>query len=59
MKDYQIESVLKCQYADAIIKSKSHRVIALAIELYKESIEMGSHYGKARLEQLKKDGVIK
>lgn len=59
MKDYQIESVLKCQYADAIIKSKSHKIVALAIELYKESIEMGSHYGQARINQLKKDGEIK
>lgn len=59
MKDYQIESVLKCQYADALIKSKSNRIVALAIELYKESIEMGSHYGKARIEQLRKDGKIK
>lgn len=59
MKDYQIESVLNCQRADNLINSGSSLVTKLAVVLYKEAASMGSHYAKARLEQLKRDGVLK
>lgn len=59
MKDYQIRPVLNCERADKLINSGSSIVTKLAIVLYKEAANMGSHYAKARLGQLKKDGVLK
>lgn len=59
MKDYQIGPVVNCERADKLINTGSYVVIQLAIVLYKEAASMGSHYAKARLGQLKKDGVLK